>query len=57
LKIQIPKTKFQANFNPQNPNGSVLLVLRIEYWSLELVWMLELGIWDLRQVASHTTRV
>jgi hypothetical protein len=57
VEVQIPKTKFQANFNPQNPNGSVLLVLKIEYWSSELVWMLELGICGRLHLAPRACNV
>src|SRR5215471_11343305 len=39
LKHQIPTSKHQRTFNNQAPTN------RHEYWRLELLWMLEFGIW------------
>jgi hypothetical protein len=46
LKFQDPRNKFQANPNIQK-NKSQTDIWRLDYWFLEIAWILVFGSWNL----------
>ena len=51
MKLQIPSSKLQRNFNIQTSNPDVR-VSSFGYWSLVILWSLELGAWNFINVEA-----